>query len=135
MDKWYYDADGERHGPLTLSQMRDLVKVGAIRRYTMVTRPGDTEPSSAGSCTELVVAPKHDESIVFPKGYSKLAMLSLLLGVASVFPFVGYVGLVVTGFAIADLRKHRELKGDGRVAIGGLLSLIFALVYTIAVFH
>src|SRR5215470_8177208 len=120
MEKWYYDADGERHGPLTLAQMRDLVRVGAIRRYTMVTRPDATEPCDAGNCSELVLAPAHDQSILFPKGYSKLAMLSLLLGVASIFPFVGYVGLVVTGFAAADLRKHRELKGDGRAVIGGL---------------
>jgi len=132
--EWFYEVDGERRGPLTLAQMRDLVQVGAIRRHTMVTAPGASESSTAGSCRALVVAPTHD-SILFPQGHSKLASLSMLLGIASIVPFVGYVGLVVTVFAAAELRKHRELKGDGRAAIGGLLSLFFAFLYTWVLFH
>jgi hypothetical protein len=130
MDDWYYEADGERRGPYTLAKMRELVELGAIRRYTRVTPPGAAQAADAGSCTELIIAPQREPAILFAPGYSRPAMVSLILGLLSIVPFVGYAGLVVTGFAIRDLRRHRELKGDARTVAGGLLALFFSIIWT-----
>jgi GYF domain 2 len=135
MDGWFYETDGERRGPLTVEQIKELVKVGAIRGYTMVTPPGADEPVSAGTCRELVALPHYSGSVIFPAGYSRPAMLSLLLGVLSFIPPFAFAGLVVTGFAIRDLSRNRDLKGDGRAVIGGLLSLIFSVIYALAFFR
>jgi hypothetical protein len=131
MDGWFYEVDGERRGPFSFAAIQELVRLGAIRRYTLVFEPGAEQPVQAGTLNALIVRPQQ-AAVLFTPGYSKPAMVSMLLGVLSFIPLVGYAGLVVTGFAIRDLRRHRELKGDGRAVVGGLLSLAFSILYTYA---
>lgn len=54
--EWYYVGHFGRMGPLTATQMRDLVREGVVRPETPIWHPGLPEWVSAGQVPELVEA-------------------------------------------------------------------------------
>src|SRR5436309_1065691 len=126
MDGWFYEANGERRGPLSLEHMQTLVKAGGIRRDTRVWRPGaaETDLTRAGDfLSELSVIPSDDGlRYVLPVGRSGWAIAAGYLGLFSIIPVVSFVGLIVSLVAARDLKRHPEKLGWGRVITGLILS-------------
>lgn len=141
MDGWFYEAeDGERRGPLSVEQMKQLVSIGAIRRQTRVWRPG-AEPAAltrAGDfLAELAVIPKESEGLAYlvPVGRSGWAIAAGYFGLFSFFPIICYAGLAVSLVAARDLKKHPEKRGWGRVITGLVVSIPMSILYTILFLH
>ena len=139
MDGWFYEADGERRGPLSLEQMKALVAAGAIRRQTRVWRPGAAEGdlTRAGDfLAELAVAPSDDHLVhLLPVRRSGWAIAAGYLGLFSIIPLVSYVGLAVSIYATMHLKRHPDKLGWGRVTTGLALSGLFSIFYTVSIYQ
>ncbi|MGZ3440169.1 MAG: DUF4339 domain-containing protein [Polyangia bacterium] len=134
MDGWYYEADGERRGPLSAEQMKVLVKAGAIRRQTRVWRPGANEAdlTRAGDfLAELATVPTDDHLVnVLPVGRSGWAIAAGYLGLLSLMPFVCYAGVIVSAIAAWHLKRNPKKLGWGRVITGFVISVPMSILYT-----
>jgi hypothetical protein len=140
-DGWFYEANGERRGPLTLEQMRTLVKAGGIRRDTRVWRPGAdaADLTRAGDFLAELAAVADDNNElrhILPVGRSGWAIAAGYLGLFSLAPFICYFGVVVSIVAAIDLRRHPKKLGWGRVITGFVISVPMSLLYTwLLLFH
>jgi GYF domain 2 len=142
MDGWFYEANGERRGPLTLEQMKTLVNAGAIRRDTRVWRPGAAETDLTragdflGELASTGVNGGYDPALkhVLPVGRSGLAIAAGYLGLFSFIPLVGFVGLAISILAARDLKRHPEKLGWGRVITGLVLSSLFSLLHVVSIY-
>ena len=140
MDGWFYEADGERRGPLTLrGRCSALVQARARSAATrMVVRAGRRRARrcrpASGPRRARASVPDAGRPILFtPRATASRRRCRCSSACVSFVPLRRLRRLlVVTGFAIRDLRRHRELKGDGRAVVGGLLSLAFSILYTYA---
>ena len=134
MDGWFYEADGERRGPLTVEQMKDLVKAGAIRRDTRVWRPGAdaADLTRAGDfLAELSAMPTADHLVhLLPVNRSGWAIAAGYLGLFSLLPFVCYAGVIVSAIAAWHLRRNPKKLGWGRVITGFIISVPMSMLYT-----
>jgi hypothetical protein len=69
---------------------------------------------------------------LIPVGRSGFAIAAGYLGLLSFVPFVGYLAIVFASLAIADLRRHREKIGWGRVIFALVIAIPTSVLYTIA---
>jgi hypothetical protein len=133
--QWFYELNGERRGPLSLDQMKDLVKDGVLRRQTPVWPPGATDPSPAGEFLALLQPPPPEmNSTVFPVNRTGWAIAAGYLGFFSFFPVLSYVGLIVSIIAAVHLKRHPEKLGWGRVIFGLVASVPMSIFYTYVFF-
>ncbi|MCU1279427.1 MAG: hypothetical protein JWM53_2973 [bacterium] len=134
MDGWYYEANGERRGPLAVEQMKDLVKAGAIRRDTRVWRPGAdaADLTRAGDFLAELSTPPTDNHLVhvLPVNRSGWAIAAGYLGLFSLVPFVCYAGVIVSSIAAWHLKRNPKKLGWGRVITGFVISVPMSILYT-----
>ncbi|HEY2743280.1 MAG TPA: DUF4339 domain-containing protein [Polyangia bacterium] len=134
MDGWFYEVDGERRGPFTLEQMKELVAVGGVRRQTRVWRPGAEVGAltRAGDFLTELSSPPKDEALayVLPIGRSGWAIAAGYVGLLSLIPIVSYAGVIVSLIAARDLKAHPEKRGWGRVITGLVISIPMTVLYT-----
>ncbi len=134
-DGWFYEANGERRGPLTLEQMRTLVKAGGIRRDTRVWRPGAdvvTLTRAGDFLAELSVVPEGaDLRHVLPVGRSGWAIAAGYLGLFSLIPFFGIITIIVAAVAAWHLRKNPKLLGWGRVIFAFVMAVPLTVLYAL----
>jgi GYF domain 2 len=134
---WFCEINGERRGPLSLLEMKQLVASGVIRRQTPVWPPGadETQPGTpAGEFLAFLTTAQTDENLKYllPVGRSGWAIAAGYLGLFSIIPFVSYAALFVSIYAAIQLKKNPKKLGWGRVITGLVLSSLFSLIYTIA---
>jgi hypothetical protein len=138
MSGWFYEADGERRGPFTVEQMKDMVRTGAIRRQTRVMRPhpADVDLTRAGDFLAELSTPPSDGHLVhlLPVNRSGWAIAAGYLGLFSFVPFVCYVGLLVSSLAARDLKRHPDKLGWGRVITGFVISVPMSIFYSVIIF-
>ena len=135
MDGWFYEAeDGERRGPFTVEQMKALVAAGGIRRQTRVWRPGadaNALTRAGDFLAELAASPSDDHLVhLLPVRRSGWAIAAGYLGFFSFFPFLSYVGLLVSLYAAWDLKRHPGKLGWGRIIFGLVVSVPMSILYT-----
>jgi len=140
MDGWFYEANGERRGPLTIDQMKTLVAAGGIRGDTRVWRPGaaETQLTRAGDFIAELAAPVvSDDALqyVLPIGRSGWAIAAGYLGLFSIIPLVSFVALPISIVAARDLKRHPEKLGWERVITGLLLSSLFSLLWLVSLYE
>jgi hypothetical protein len=129
--QWFYELNGERRGPLSLEQMKELVTNGVLRRQTPVWQPGATDPTPAGEFLALLQPPPPEmSSMLLPVNRTGWSIAAGYLGLLSFIPFICYVGLIVSIIAAVHLRRHPEKLGWGRVATGFVVSIPMSLLYT-----
>jgi len=129
---WFYEVGNERLGPVSLEVLQVLVRSGKVGRQTRVWAEGLPEPVPAGSFAVLfsAAAAPVDPSLkyILPVGRSGWAIAAGYLAIfGMVIPLLCFLALVCAAVAVADLRKHPEKLGWGRIIFaffaGGLWSV------------
>jgi hypothetical protein len=129
---WYYEVGNERLGPVSLEVLQVLVRNGKVGRQTRVWAEGLQEAVPAGSFAVLFDAPgtEHDPALKYflPVGRSGWAIAAGYLALfGMLIPLLCFVAVICAGFGVADIRKHPEKLGWGRIIfafiVGGLWSL------------
>jgi hypothetical protein len=91
------------------------------------------------SAEALMNGPAGTSSVVMPwllpVGRSGLAIAAGYCGLFSFIPFVHVAALIVSIFAVRDLRADKYKRGWGRVAVGLLGGLFFTVLYGFVFFH
>ena len=141
--EWYYGQDGVQRGPVTLAELRALVRTGQISPDDLVWFEGmpDWLPArDAAALWEEQTAGTVPLSRADPR-VSPLAIASLALGLMAVAccPLTG-IGAVVCGhMALSQIRREPHLyKGWGLALAGlilGYLYLAALLVLAVARLH
>jgi hypothetical protein len=133
---WFYEVDGERRGPVSLAELKRLVHTKTVAPQTKVFAAGMAEPVAAERLAMLFPpAPDAGMRWLLPVGRSGFAIAAGYLGLFSLIPFIGILALVFAALAIADLRKHPEKCGWGRVVFALIFGGMFTILYSIALFH
>jgi hypothetical protein len=131
---WFYEIESERRGPVSLAELKRLVHTKLVGPHTKVFAEGMAEPVEAARLAVLFPpAPDAGMRWLLPVGRSGFAIAAGYLGLFSLIPFVGILAIVFAGLAIADLRKHPEKSGWGRVVfaliIGGLFTTLYGIFF------
>jgi len=130
---WFYEVEGgERRGPLSLSELQQLVQTNIVKRETRVFAEGMQQPVLAGTLPVLFPpGPEPWLRWLLPVGRSGWAIAVGYLGFLSFFPFFGYITILLSILAIGDLRKHRNKSGWGRVIFGLVVAIPMSILYTV----
>ncbi|MCG8455228.1 MAG: DUF4339 domain-containing protein [Holophagales bacterium] len=51
---WFYEKDGEQHGPVTLAELRGRIERGELSRDNLAWKPGETDWNETGTFEVLV---------------------------------------------------------------------------------
>ena len=134
--QWYWDAGGQKFGPVMLSELQARVHAGQIGPHTPVWTQGMPEWMPAGRLPVLFLAtghpvPRADDGLglLLPTGPQSglsiaagyCALAGLLCGITAP------VGVVLGFYGLRDLSRHPEKRGRGRaytgIILGGLITL------------
>ena len=128
---WFYDVAGEsRKGPVSLVELKGLIRSGAVKGSSQIWAEGMPEPISAEA---LMNGPAGTSSVVLPwllpVGRSGLAIAAGYCGLFSFVPLVHVAALVLSILAARDLQRDKFKRGWGRVAVGLLGGVFFTVLY------
>jgi hypothetical protein len=135
-DGWLYELDGQKVGPIPLTELQRLLRDGKLPRSTMVWARGLEKWVEAGTLPVLfaisgLTTSTNDAALamVLPIGRSGLAIAAGYLGLFSFIPIFAPLALLFGGLAARDLRRHPEKRGWGRVVtafvMGGAMTAIY----------
>jgi len=133
-------ADGNQYGPITADQVRQWIAEGRADSQTQVFIEGQTEWTTLGQIPEFAAAlttpaatpPATVSTSGVQPANNPLAITGLILGILSVIgccccyglPF-SIPGVIVSGIALAQLKRDTNQQGGKGLAIAGLvLSLV-----------
>lgn len=130
---WFYEVRGERRGPVSLDELKQLAHAHVVARDTPVWAAGMEKPVIAGNVPVLYPpTPEPWMRWVLPVGRSGFAIGAGYLGLFSFIPLVGVLAIAFGVLAIWDLRRHRHKIGWGRVVTALVLGSLFSTVYAVA---
>jgi hypothetical protein len=144
-------ADGKQYGPITGEQVRQWISEGRANAQTQVFVEGQTEWTTLGQIPEFAAAlsagpPVTPTLTPLPAaGQPKtnpLALIGFILGILSLFgsccccyglPF-SIPGVIVSGIALAQLKKDANQQPGKGLAIAGLALSLLGIAIGITVF-
>jgi GYF domain 2 len=129
-DEWWYEASGQRLGPITVDELKKLVESGQVGENTRVWKKGMGDWVAAGTQPALF-GKKADAGMrmLLPVGRSGFAIAAGYLGILSCIPLVSLLAILFSTLAVFDLRKHPEKTGWGRIITGYVLGGLFLVIY------
>jgi len=138
--RWYWDVGGQKHGPVSITELQARVHAGHVGPQTAVWAEGMPAWMQAGQLPVLFLpggrpVPSTDDhglGLLLPVGpQSGLSIAAGYCGlVGLMFVPVAVAGLVLGIYGLRDLRRHPEKRGRGRAITGivlGALAMLFWL--------
>ena len=139
---WYYAKDGSREGPVSLDELRGILKENVVPLTTVVWtegmdqwRPAYEVPELGAGGGQLVQpSPGMGLSIGAPQS-SGLAIASMVLGIVGILavPIVCSIAAVICGhMARSQIRQGEGRVGGDGMAMTGLITGYLGLVIYLA---
>jgi len=135
--KWYYNIGDERHGPVSLMDLRQLVLNGQLTPHDLVWKDGMVDWAPAGTLPELqfvrmdgVAESGRADGIGSSRNLprmSGLAISSLTLGILGIllgsctFGVCNIMAIVFGAVALRDVGRSRGLVTGRGMALSGLI--------------
>lgn len=140
---WYYAKDGGREGPVSLGELRGILKENVVPLTTVVWTEGMDQWRPAYEVPELgaggggqVVQPAPGAGLYMGAPQSSgLAVASMVLGLAGLLlvPIVCSIAAVICGhMARSQIRKGEGRVGGDGMAMTGLITGYLGLVIYLA---
>lgn len=107
MSAWYYEKEGQRHGPVTVSDMTSLIQAGALTAQSLVWTPGLDE-WIALSRTELASLLIHSQ---VPPALPGHKISNVAVGFLCVAPLLGVLleAMVAGAMSSSDFTRDQEV--------------------------
>lgn len=144
MTEWYYGAQGQQQGPVTETELRQLMAQGVVTRETLVWRDGLAEWKPMGDVAELLAPPLGAASAM---AYTQqaaygvvpqcgLAIASMVCGIVSLLTCyvhgLAAIPAVICGHMAIKKIRDSEVPMAGRgMAIAGLVTGYLGLLMQI----
>ena len=144
MNQWYYGSQGQQNGPITESELRNLMAQGVVTQQTLVWREGLLEWKPLSSVMELQgpqVLNAMPATYSQMAGYapnSALAIASMVCGIVSILMCyvhaVAAIPAVICGHMALKKIRESEFPMAGRgMAIAGLVTGYLGLLIQLAI--
>lgn len=146
---WHYSAGGERHGPVSVLELRELIRRGLLGQQDFVWKDGMPDWSLVSDVPEmqaLIRAPSPPPRVKAPTGpvlsddgihhTSGMAVASMVLGILGLMtPFLVFniLATIFGGVAIRAIGKSRIQLGGRGMAISGLVMGVIGLAFWMTV--
>lgn len=141
--QWFYARDGQAHGPISETALREMLSRGEVGAVDLVWRDGMANWEFAGRVPGLLPsgavppplpvnyltpAPEPMEEsaamrMLLPVGRSGWAIAAGYLGLFSVLAFPAPFAVICAIIAIRDIRAHPKRHGMGRAIFGLVMGL------------
>jgi hypothetical protein len=145
MTEWYYGTQGQQQGPVTETELRQLMAQGVVTRETLVWRDGLAEWKPMGDVAELLAPPLGAAAAM---AYTQqaaygvvpqcgLAIASMVCGIVSLLTCyvhgLAAIPAVICGHMAIKKIRESEVPMAGRgMAIAGLVMGYLGLLLQIA---
>jgi hypothetical protein len=136
-------ADLKEYGPISGEQLRQWIAEGRVNGQTKVLPEGATEWKSMADVPEFAaVLPRpapplpgiHLGAPPPPVGTNKMAVWSMVTGIASLLCCQGYLGvlsIILGAVALSRLKDNPQQKGSGFAITGIVLGAVALLMFVI----
>lgn len=141
--RWHYSAGGERHGPVSIIELRELIRAGLLANEDLVWREGlpdwipvygaaelrsltksDTLPVIA---TSPGVPTPADDGIHHTSGFATASIVLGILGLMTPFLIFNILATIFGSVALKAIAKSRIPLGGRGMALSGLVMGIVGL--------
>lgn len=135
MADWFYGIGGDKHGPIPLAKLEQLVTTNQIGPGTLVWSEGmpawvpvaslpflqpPKRPADDGGALNLLIPMAPQSGLAIAAGYC---------GLLGFMIFTAPVGIILGVAALKDLKAHPEKRGAGRAWTGIIGGAFFTLLY------